>query len=436
MPNSSKAKTNLACHLCDSVLGSAKNLRRHKKTVHNLHAPIAAVRVKCDDCLEELSLVAETIQHIEIDHGKSANKHCAICRTVFLSLEKYQSHMNNHHGLSVWDSNAGSTSTSGGGGGGGGDGGGGDGSNETIAIEGSSTTRRVPQSTRSILTENQTAFNGNLKKYQLNFDENEIDLFDFMMRNKEAIDDFIFEHSQNGSIKVPFSVEVSLMKHPTVENNEEPNVEKITLFWNTEIVRVNCGGLEQGQYTEMIEHLLNSINCFASHGSGWIIERISKVTINIAKLYPMRAGSYLPLPFGLKKQNLDLLNIETKTNDKCFLYCFIAAYHLKHGPPLYVSSQAYRKKTKCATYKEEDSEDEDSDDDEVKRESDKDVVVVAVNDNQDEGNAEEPPQRQPDAKQRKMKQIVKIQGDFEMLISILEIGRFESLNNVQINVFR
>ena len=111
MPNSPKAKTNLACHLYDAVLGSAKNLRRHKKTDHNFHAPIAAVRVKCDDCLEEFSSVAETIQHIEIDHGKSANKHCAVCRTVFMSLEKDQSHKNNRHGLPVWDSDAGSTST-------------------------------------------------------------------------------------------------------------------------------------------------------------------------------------------------------------------------------------------------------------------------------------------------------------------------------------
>ena len=198
------------------------------------------------------------------------------------------------------------------------------------------------------------------------------------MRNKEVIDDFIFEHSQNGSIKVQFSVEVSLMKHLTVENDEEPNVEKITLFLNTEMVRDNYGGLEKGQYIEMIEHMLNSINCFASHGSGWIIERISKVTINFAKLSPMRAGSYLPLPLVLKKQNFNPVNIQTKTNDKSFLYCFIAAYHLKHGPPLCASSQAYRKKTKCATYKEEDSEDEDSDDDEVMGESDKDVVVVAT----------------------------------------------------------
>ena len=109
------------------------------------------------------------------------------------------------------------------------------------------------------MTENQTAFNGNLKKYQLDFDENEIDLLDFMMRNKEVIDDFIFEHSQNGSIKVQFSVEVSLMKHPTVENDEEPNVEKITIFLNTEMVRVNYGGLEQGQNIEMIEHMLMEV---------------------------------------------------------------------------------------------------------------------------------------------------------------------------------
>ena len=175
--------------------------------------------------------------------------------------------MNNRHRLPVWDSDAGSTSTGGGGGGGG--------SNETIAIEGSSTTR-VPQSTRSILTESQTAFSDNLKKYQLSFDDNEIDLLDFMMRNKEVIDDFIFEHLQNGSIKMQFSVEMSLMKHLTVENDEKPNVEKIKLFLNTEMVRVNYGGLEQGQYIEMIEHMLNSINCFASHGSAWIIERILK----------------------------------------------------------------------------------------------------------------------------------------------------------------
>ena len=97
------------------------------------------------------------------------------------------------------------------------------------------------------------------------------------------------------------------MKHLTVENDEEPNVEKITLFLNTEMVRVNYGGLEQGQYIEMIEHMLNSVNCFASHGNWRIIERISKVTTNFVKLSPMRAGCYLPLPLGLKKNRTSTL---------------------------------------------------------------------------------------------------------------------------------
>ena len=76
----------------------------------------------------------------------------------------------------------------------------------------------------------------------------------------------------------------------------------------------------------MIEHMLNTINCFASNGSAWLVEKISKVTINFAKIFPRRAGSYLPLPNDLKKQNFIMVNIEIKKQQQMFpllLYCSI-----------------------------------------------------------------------------------------------------------------
>ena len=182
------------------------------------------------------------MQHIEVDHGQSANKYCVYCKIHFRSFEGYQIHMSNKHGLSVW-----------------------------------------PASTAASSKE-------------------------------EIIDDLIFDHVHLEKIKMQLSVEVSIMKHISGEE-EEP--DKIMQYLNTDMVRVDYGALERGQFLEMIDHMLNTINCFASHGSGWLVEKISKVTTNFA--------SYVSLPNDPKKQNFSLVNIETKNNNKFFLllYCSI-----------------------------------------------------------------------------------------------------------------
>ena len=100
------------------------------------------------------------------------------------------------------------------------------------------------------------------------------------MRKKKIIDDLIFNHVQQGSIKMQLTVEVSMIKHI---NGEEEKSDKIMLYLNIDMVRIDYGGLERRQFVEMIEHMLNTINRFASHGSGWFFEKIFKITINFAK---------------------------------------------------------------------------------------------------------------------------------------------------------
>ena len=91
------------------------------------------------------------------------------------------------------------------------------------------------------------------------------------MRKNKIIDDLIFDHVQRGSVKMQLTVEVSMIKHI---NGEEEKSDKIMLYLNTDMVRVDYGGLERRHFVEMIEHMLNTINRFASHGSGWLIEKI------------------------------------------------------------------------------------------------------------------------------------------------------------------
>ena len=71
----------------------------------------------------------------------------------------------------------------------------------------------------------------------------------------------------------------------------EVRSEKTMLYLNSKMINVFFNGIDKETYLEMIEHILNAINTFSSHGSGWIVERIEKMTFS-----PIRAGSYIDLP--------------------------------------------------------------------------------------------------------------------------------------------
>ena len=69
--------------------------------------------------------------------------------------------------------------------------------------------------------------------------------------------------------------------------------------------------------------------------------------ISFAGFSPLRAGSYFELPDALSAASTLLTNINTKDDDRCFLYCFVAAYHnVKDEPALYPISRWWLRKTK------------------------------------------------------------------------------------------
>ena len=57
-------------------------------------------------------------------------------------------------------------------------------------------------------------------------------------------------------------------------------------------------------------------------GSGWIIEEIDYVHININKYEPLVGSSYLPLPKELQNSSKRLINIKNK-DMYCFKWCHI-----------------------------------------------------------------------------------------------------------------
>ena len=241
----------------------------------------------------------------------TSNSHCIYCHTIFLTAKSFGQHLLKKHALPVWD--------------------------------GSETTYSAAPT--------ESAFRGKLRPYNLKVGEKELDLLQVMMQNKEEIDALILERVKEGPNKVQFHVEVGMIKIPTVQDGDSENFERTMLFLNTKTLTVYFEGIAGDQFLELVEHMVNQVNSFSSHGSGWIIDRIEKLQISFAVFSSIRAGSYLELlSHAISAASTLLTNINTKDDDRCFLYCFVAAYNNVNEPALYPTSRRWLEKNKISTY--------------------------------------------------------------------------------------
>ena len=58
-------------------------------------------------------------------------------------------------------------------------------------------------------------------------------------------------------------------------------------------------------------------------GSGWVIDKIEDINIDIANYDPLAGSSYIPLLSKLDNPKKGLVNIKNK-DDKCFKWCHIS----------------------------------------------------------------------------------------------------------------
>ena len=81
-------------------------------------------------------------------------------------------------------------------------------------------------------------------------------------------------------------------------------------------------------YDKAVEEILNRIARWISKGSGWVIERILNLYLNIVSYVPLKGRSYFPLPEELRHHRKGLINLQNDDNE-CFRWC-----HIRHLNPL------------------------------------------------------------------------------------------------------
>ena len=73
---------------------------------------------------------------------------------------------------------------------------------------------------------------------------------------------------------------------------------------------------------DSFEEILNLLDIWTNEDSGWVMDEIKGLYINISNYEPLLGGSYIPLPKAVNNSMKGLMNPKNK-NHKCFIWCYI-----------------------------------------------------------------------------------------------------------------
>ena len=65
------------------------------------------------------------------------------------------------------------------------------------------------------------------------------------------------------------------------------------------------------KFDEFIETAKGEIEHWSEKGSGWVVEKIQIVYVNVVRYQPLRGGTYLPLPTKLAKKKA-IINVKNR----------------------------------------------------------------------------------------------------------------------------
>ena len=178
--------------------------------------------------------------------------------------------------------------------------------------------RAMREHTQGIVRE-KSAFEDFANKYIID-GEPGLPQLEFFRRQKEYLKEFLKNHKntkvrfvlvcmmekQEGNEKLLFKVQDKAYFHSNLHINLESTDEKDLL-------------------ASVIHTILEKINIYQQNGSGWYFKEIVNLEIHTVKYYPMKGGSYIPLPDLIMRKKA-IVSLRNKDN-KCFIWSILRYLH-------------------------------------------------------------------------------------------------------------
>ena len=136
-------------------------------------------------------------------------------------------------------------------------------------------------------------------------------LFDELLREKRGF-------------KYIISVKITLKNRINV-NEFDPKI----LYFNSLIkTAIN----QRYHLNDSFDEPLYLLDIWSTEGSGWIIDKIEGLYINISNYEPLLGGSYISLPKALNNSMKGLINLKNKGH-KCFMWCHVRLINPTNSHP-------------------------------------------------------------------------------------------------------
>ena len=176
------------------------------------------------------------------------------------------------------------------------------------------------------IVKNKTAFSGYTQSYKIEI----VDKKDVIVQLKaselsivELFKDLLIELK---GFKHQITLAVLLSK---VKNSGETEYSPVYFNSLTKTVIIDDYKFEivindDYQLDEAFNEIIYRLDCWISHGSGWIGEEIYNQYLHISSYLPLSGSTYIKLPNELQHPVKQLINIQNNDN-KCFMWC-----HVRH----------------------------------------------------------------------------------------------------------
>ena len=148
------------------------------------------------------------------------------------------------------------------------------------------------------------------------------DLFKFSKAIKQSFTDLIKkELKEVKNIKVSLELKIRFKKEK--EEEETEYMEQYFRENEPQLFQANDDEKDIEEYFDNIFEIINGkIEAWVAEGSGWELEKIELVYVNVARYQPLRGGTYLPIPTKLKNKKA-VMNVENK--NKCLKWAIRSA---------------------------------------------------------------------------------------------------------------
>ena len=159
-------------------------------------------------------------------------------------------------------------------------------------------------------------------------------LDDSLFLAKKSSNDFFRDLSkEKKGFKYILSTRITFKKWNNATNSHDID----TIYRNSDPITVTNQRFNLNSAYEILKH---RVEFYSNEGSGWIIDKIENIWINIANYDPLVGSSYFPLPPELNNSMKGLINIKNK-DDECFKWC-----HVRFINPINIHPERINKKDK------------------------------------------------------------------------------------------